>query len=113
MVTYEKLYSFKGKDPTAKLDLLWRSSIMLESPRPAWSGMIQLVHSDRHPGTPSVMFLPLIYMNPSDTKCIYSTLKYIQEHADRHCVTPIITFDQPLQWKALMITVTEPVGSKL
>ena len=113
MVTYEKLYSFKGKDSTAKLDLLWKSSIMLESPRPAWSGMMQLVHSGRHPGTSSVMFLPLIDMNPSDTTCVYSTLKYIQEHADRHNVTPIITFDQPLWWKALMITVNEPVGSKL
>ena len=59
------------------------------------------------------MFLPLIDMNPSDTTCVYSTLKYIQEHADRHNVTPIITFDQPLWWKALMITVTEPVGSGL
>ena len=81
--------------------------------KPAWSGMMQLVHSGRHPGTSSVMFLPLIDMNPSDTTCVYSTLKYIQEHADRHNVTPIITFDQPLWWKALMITINEPVGSKL
>ena len=45
--------------------------------------------------------------------CIYSTLKYIQDHANRHHVTPIITFDQPLWWKALMIIVTEPIESDL
>ena len=63
-VTYEKLHSFKAKDPTALLDVLWKSSVMFESPRPAWSGMMQLVHHGRHPGNSSVMFLPMIDMNP-------------------------------------------------
>ena len=45
--------------------------------------------------------------------CIYSTLKYIQDHTNSHHVTPIITFDQPLWWKALIIIVTEPVASDL
>ena len=113
MVTYEKLPSFMAKDPRSRLDLLWKSSVMFGMPRPAWSGMMQLVHSGRHPGKSSVMFLPMIDMNPSDTTCVYSTLKYIQEHAHRHNFTPIITFDQPLWWKALMIIVTAPVGSEL
>ena len=33
---------------------------------------------------------------------------FVSEHARRHDVTPIITFDQPLWWKALMIPTTEP-----
>lgn len=74
---------------------------------------MQLVHHGNHPGKSSVMFLPMIDMNPSDVTCVYSTLKYVREHAHRHDVTPIITFDQPLWWKALMIIVTEPVGSDL
>ena len=86
---------------------------MFGMPRPAWSGMMQLVHSGRHPGKSSVVFLPMIDINPSDTTCVYSTLKYIQEHAHRHNVTPIITFNQPLWWKALMIIITPPVGSEL
>ena len=45
--------------------------------------------------------------------CVYSTLKYIEDHASCYNVTPIITFDQPLWWKALMVVVTEPVGSGL
>ena len=112
-VTYGKLHDMKASDPTAHLDLLWKTSIMFGSPRPMWSGMMQLLHRGNHPGRSSVMFLPMIDMNPSDATCVYSTLKYIREHARRHDVTPIITFDQPLWWKAQMIIVTEPVGSDL
>ena len=112
-VTYGKLHDMKASDPTAHLDILWKTSIMFGSPRPAWSGMMQLVHCRKHPGKSSVMFLPMIDMNPSDMTCVYSTLKYVREHARRHDVTPILTFDQPLWWKALMIIVTEPEGSDL
>ena len=99
-----------AKDPRS---LLWKSSVMFGMPRPAWFGMMQLVHSGRHPGKSSVMFLPMIDRNPSDTTCVYSALKYIQEHAHCHNVIPIITFDQPLWWKALIIIVTESAGSEL
>ena len=75
--------------------------------------MMQLVHHGSHPGKSSVLFLPMINMNPSDITCIYSTLKFIEDHAHRHDVTPIVTFDQPLWWKALMIIVSEPDGSGL
>ena len=86
---------------------------MFGSPRPAWSGMMQLVHHGTHPGKSSVMFLPMLDINPSDTTCVYSTLKYIEHHSSHHNVTPIITFDQPLWWKAFMIIASEPVGSEL
>jgi len=110
---YEQLNSFIAKDSTSQIDLLWKCSILFGSPRPAWSGMMQLVHHGAHPGASSVMFLPMIDINPSDSTCVYSTLKYIQEHSHRYNVTPIITFDQPLWWKALMIISSEPVGSEL
>jgi len=55
----------------------------------------------------------MLDMNPNNITCVYSTLKYAQEHAHHHNVTPILAFDQPLWWKALMITVTEPAGSDL
>ena len=35
-----------------------------------------------------------------------STLKYVTHHVLRHNVTGIITFDQPLWWKALAITLS-------
>jgi len=55
----------------------------------------------------------LIDMNPSDTTCIYSTLSFISENAKCHGVTPVITFDQPLWWKASMILQGEPDDSDL
>ena len=50
-------------------------------------------------------------MNPSDMTCVYSTLKFIRNHAHQHNVTPFITFDQPLWWKAQSIIFSETEGS--
>ena len=74
---------------------------------------MQFVQKGDHPGMSSVMFLPMIDVNPSDATCIYSTLKFLAEHAKRHNASPVVTFDQPLWWKDLMIVDTEPVGSDL
>ena len=53
-------------------------------------------------------------MRSSNTTCIFSTLKFISEHARHHKVTtPIITFDQPLWWKALMVIESEHADSDL
>ena len=103
----------KAQDPTADLDLTWKTAIIFASPRPAWSGMMQFVQHGNHPGKSSFVLLPMIDMNPSDTTCIFSTLKFVSEHARRHNATPIITFDQPLWWKALLIIDAEPEGSDL
>ena len=59
------------------------------------------------------MFLRMIDMNSSDVTCVYSTVEYVCKHACCHYVTLIITFDQPLFWKSLIIIVTEPVESEL
>lgn len=67
-------HDMKAQDPTAHLDILWKTSIMFGSPRPAWSGMMQLMHRGAYPGKSSVMLLPMIDMNPNDVTRIYSTL---------------------------------------
>ena len=112
-VTYQKLLDLKAQDCYENLDVLWKTSVMFGAPRPAWSGMMQFVHQGHHPGKASIMFLPIIDMNPSDSTCIYSTLMFVSDHARRHGVTPILTFNQPLWWKALMIVESEPMGSDL
>ena len=112
-VTYQKFVDCKAHNNSDNLDVLWKTSLLFGSPRPAWSGMMQFVHHGDHPGKASVMFLPIIDMNSSDTTCIYSTLACVTEHARRHDVAPIITFDQPLWWKALMIIRSEPLDSDL
>ncbi len=112
-IKFENLCSFKAQNQEANLDILWKTSILFGSPRPSWSGMMQFVHHGDHPGKSSVMFLPMIDMNPTDVSCIYSTLIFITEHAHRYNVQPIITFDQPLWWKAFLTTATEPANSDL
>ena len=65
-IKFENLCSFKAQDQEADLDILWKSSILFGSLRPSWSGMMQFVHDGDHPGKSSVMFLPMIDMNPTD-----------------------------------------------
>ena len=72
-----------------------------------------MVHSGDHPGQSSVLFLPMIDLDPGNMSCVHSTLKFICEHATRYNVTPIITFDQPLWWKSLQVIEGQPENSPL
>ena len=111
---FKELHDLHVKNPTANLDLLWKlSQLLLRSPRPAWSGMMQVTLDGPYPGKSSVFFLPMIDMDSSDMTCIHSTLYFIAEQAERYNFTPIVTFDQPLWWKAQMIISNEPSNSKL
>ena len=85
----------------------------LRSSRPGWSGMMQAVHQDPHPGKASITFLPMIDLNPNDMSCVYSTLRFVATECKRHEVTPILTFDQPLWWKGQLIIANEPAGGDL
>ena len=75
--------------------------------------MMQFVQQGPHPGKASFVVLSMINMNPCDATCIFFTQKFLCEHASHHDATHIITFDQPLWWKALLIIVAEPEGSDL
>lgn len=70
-----------------------------------------MIHQGKTPGKSSVFFMPMIDIPPSDLSCVYTTLKFVSDHAARHGVQPILTFDQPLYWKALTIILTEPANS--
>lgn len=65
------------------------------------------------PGNSSIEILPMIDLNASDPTCIYSTLHFLCNAAEKHGVTPIITFDQPLYWKASLLIQDEPSSSRL
>ena len=110
---FEEQDLVESPDHTQKLDLLWKISWPLRSPRPAWSGMMQSVCQGEYPGQSSIIFLPMIDMSSSDLSCIYSTLIFVCAEAKRHEVTPVITFDQPLWWKAQTILASEPPESEL
>ena len=74
---------------------------------------MQCVADGEFPGKSTFTFLPMIDLNPSDPSCIYSTLHFVAEQAEKYRCMPIITFDQPLWWKATKIVDNEPVGSKI
>lgn len=113
-LVYKELEDLKVKDPTANIDLLLNlTQPLLQSPRPAWSGTMQMLLDGSHPGKSAIIFLPMIDMDPSDMSCIFSTLHFVANQAARYNVTPILTFDQPLWWKALRILRNEPSGRVL
>lgn len=60
-----------------------------------------------HPGMSSVGFLPIIDMNPSDMSCICTTLTFVVTECQSYYKRPILTFDQPLFWKAQLMVAGE------
>ena len=113
LIIYRPLVRIAEDDPTSLLDVMWKTSLLLHSPRPTWSGMMQLLHHGEHPGKASVMSLPMIDLDPSDASCIYSTIKFVSSQARMYDVTPVLTFDQPLYWKALTIIRSQPNANDL
>ena len=61
----------------------------------------------------SIVFLPIIDIDPGNLSCIYSTFNFVSNHANQYNVTPILTFDQPLWWKAMSIVIDEKSNSGL
>ncbi|XP_006825118.1 protection of telomeres protein 1-like [Saccoglossus kowalevskii] len=53
-VKYKDTVSKTAEDPTANLEIIWKTSLLFGPSRPAWSGMMQFVHHGNHPGKSSV-----------------------------------------------------------
>lgn len=113
MVYNKSFENIMNQPRISNIDLLWKVSWLLRPRRPCWSGLMQLICKGDHPGQSSVIFLPMIDMDPTDMTCIYSTLKFVCKQAKHYDVTPIITFDQPLWWKAMSVIENEPLDSDL
>ena len=112
-LSYKALSTFlqQTHDNADRLDIVHSSSLLFKTPRPSWSGMMQAVFNGEHPANSSTVLLPMIDMDPSNMTCIYSTLKYISLQARQQQVTPVLTLDQPLYFKALMIIENVPQNS--
>lgn len=106
-------YETQKIDRTWKLDLLTKICWPISFKVPSWSAIMHKVMNDGYPGKSSVVFLPMIDMNPNDLTCINSTLHFVSKEAKTHSFTPILTFDQPLYWKAMHIVELEPMDSPL
>ena len=113
-IVYTKLGEFSKDIKNEKLDIMWNVSLLFPRPTSMWSGFMHMLHSDlSHPGKSSEIFLPIINLTPSDPTCVRSTLEYITDHAKRHNIAPVITFDQQLWWIAYMIIESQPDDSPL
>lgn len=60
-----------------------------------------------YPGQSSVLFLPMIDIYPGDQTYILLTLEFISNLAAKHNISPVVTFDQPLYWKAEILNDAE------
>ncbi|CAG2210631.1 unnamed protein product [Mytilus edulis] len=94
-----------------KLDLLSKICWPLKFSA-SWSAIMHKT-SGSYPEQSSMKFLPMIDLNPSDESRIYTTLHFVCKEAKQNKCTPILTFDQPLYWKAMMIVQNEPTTSSL
>lgn len=113
-LTYREIEKHSEDDREMAADRLWKLSLLLgKCSRPGWSRMMKMLNTGDHPGQSSVMFLTMIDMDPGDLTCIHSTLLFVYDHAAHYQVTPILTFDQPLWWKAMTIIESEGSGSPL
>ena len=65
-LVYQRLPKVDVEDTTSNVDLLWKTSLLLRSPRPCWSGVMQHVQHGLHPEPSTIKFLPIIDMDPSD-----------------------------------------------
>lgn len=103
-LVYTRASAFSCEERNEKPDTLWSISLHFPKPPPMWSGCMMMTHSELpHPGVSSKIFLPIINLTASDQTCVQSVLEYISDHARRHNISPILTFDQQLWWIASMI----------
>ena len=97
-----------------KTDILWELSFRFKQPVQGWQGMMHILHQGlKQPGPSSIQYLSMIDMYPGDKTCILSTLEFLTDLATRYHQAPVITFDQPLYWKAAEVINAAPQGSHL
>ena len=112
-IHYECLRDLNTVYSNPNVNFIWKISPVLNFVRPLWSSFMQMIHKGEHPTNTSVLFLPIIDLNPNNPASVFSTLKFVCDHAKKFNCTPVITFDQPLWWKAYMIIQSLPENDSL
>lgn len=81
---------------------------------PGWNGFMEEVTVNKSFVRSKVMFLPFINGSPSDYDTIYTTLcSALDRSKATRCKSCIVTFDQPLFWKAHDIVSNADPSSEL
>ena len=73
MPQYKSLPSTESENGCSNMDLLWQYVWPLRQDRPGWSGFMQAVSKGNYPGKSSIIFMPMIDLDPTNMTCIYST----------------------------------------
>ena len=111
-ITFNELPDLTKCD--TRVDVLWELSFNFKQATPGWQGMMHIIYQGNdHPGQSSIRYLPMIDMYSGDKTCILSTLEFLCRLAYKHHLDPVVTFDQPLYWKAQEIVLDSPPGSHL
>ena len=86
-------------------NIFWKLATRFKKGVPDWSGTMHLLNQKKqHPGPARVEFLPMIDLKPSDESCIFSTLSFLNNLTEQNNIGyAVVTFDQPLYWKACEI----------
>ena len=101
-------------DCDKRIDILWEVSLGFKEATPNCQEMMHILHQgSQHRGQSSVKFLAMINMYYGDKSCIVSTLDFVCNLAMKHNLPTIVTFDQPLYWKAAEIIIDAPQRSHL
>ena len=100
---FEKLKEHSFVDNTKLLGTLWQSAWILKPNQPQWNGFMQSVLDGSYPGKSTVHIMPMIDEKSSDFSCIYTTMMFIAQESRKYGKQPLLTFDQPLYWKAIEI----------
>ena len=96
-----ELRNIEAKNTFWELDFMPSIIWPLRYPKPVLSGFLRI------PGQSSTVFFTMIGLDLSNKSCIYTTLKFVIKESLRYNKTPVITFDQPLYWKSLLIVRNE------
>ena len=95
-------------DPTKILGDLWLCAWLLKPHKRMWNCYIQMIHhSGSHPGKSTIINMPMADMKSIDISYILSTLTFISKQAEQIGQSAVVTFDQPLYWKAMEIQMWE------
>ena len=89
-----------------QVDYDWACTWLLNPAQPSWSGFMQMVQDGVHHGPASILFMPMIDQKSTNPVCILSTINFVYSLAKKYSMTPILTFDQPLYWKAMELQVS-------
>ena len=94
-------------DNTKVLGNLWQYAWLVTPIKPLWNGFMKASHDGPHSGKTAIHFEPMIDMPSCDYSCIYSTMSFISDVAQKYGRDPVLTFDQPLYWIAMEIKTHE------